>query len=462
MRLVNFDSSIDRDLVSPRLRSFGETNFPHKRPTSLWCVLVFLFLCKSLPAEVISRTKAYQNLSPTRIHSNFEYDFNGINGRVLTGYQGWFRAPGDGSQLGFTHYQKKGKFEPGNCSIDLWPDLTEFSEGEKFATPFRFADGSVAHVFSSLHPETVHRHFLWMRQYEIDGAFVQRFALHGAKLRKNNRRLKYENQKLMLCRDSALRNGRCWALMYDLTGLKDEDFDLLAEDWKNLRKRMQLGSDPNDTSYLQFKGKPLVGIWGVGFNDNRDYTLEKTEWLIRFLKNNPKWGGMSIMLGIPYFWRELNRDAVSDARLLRLLNLADVLSPWSVGRYGNKPGDSDQIVKRQIEDRKWCERRKIHYLPVLFPGFSWKNMKGPDSVQIPRRKGTFLSDQFHATSRAGNSSAYLAMFDELDEGTAIFKCSDQVPTGQSKFVSMEGMPADLYLRIAQQGASLFRKNIQDH
>ena len=174
----------------------------------------------------------------------------GLAGRVVAGYQGWFRAEGDGAGLGFSHYTRGGDFRSGMCSIDLWPDLSEFDEDEKYATPFRHADGRVAHVFSSIHPRTVDRHFKWMQRYDIDGVFVQRFALHGAKNRRDQRRLKFENRKLILCRDAAIANKRCYSLMYDLTGIADDDFDRLAEDWKQLRKRMELGTDENDSEAL--------------------------------------------------------------------------------------------------------------------------------------------------------------------------------------------------------------------
>ena len=59
---------------------------------------------------------------------------NGLTGRVVTGYQGWFRAEGDGSGLGFHHYQKGRTFGPGNCTIDLWPDLREAGKDERFKT----------------------------------------------------------------------------------------------------------------------------------------------------------------------------------------------------------------------------------------------------------------------------------------------------------------------------------------
>src|SRR5262245_59866470 len=80
-------------------------------------------------------------------------------GRVMCGYQGWFAAEGDGFGRGWYHYAGRRGFEPGSCSIDLWPDVSEFADDEKFATPFRHADGRVAHLFSSTRRATVLRHF---------------------------------------------------------------------------------------------------------------------------------------------------------------------------------------------------------------------------------------------------------------------------------------------------------------
>jgi hypothetical protein len=43
---------------------------------------------------------------------------------------------------------------------------------------------------------------------------------------------------------------------------------------------------------------------------------------------------------------------------------------------------------------------------------------------------------------------YVAMFDELDEGTAIMKTSNQPPGGgDSPFVSEPGVPPDRYLHL---------------
>ena len=429
--------------------------------SGLRLVLIFqLTFSAVLPAQQISMEEAYSVLVPARPASAEQPRPSGLKGRVMTGYQGWFRAEGDGSGMGFYHYEKRGKFEPGACTIDLWPDLSGFDEDEKFATPFKNSDGSTAHVFSSIVPKTVNRHFEWMRDYGIDGAFVQRFAVVGAKEHRSFSHLKSDNQKLILARDSANANGRCYALMYDLSGLVSDDFERLARDWKMLRTRMKLGTDPNDRAYLQHNGKPLVAIWGVGFNDKRGYDLKDAEEFIRLLKNNPEWGGMSIMLGVPFGWREQVRDAITDPRFHEVLKLADVISPWSIGRYHQVDFKSGKHVTNLIEDRQWCEKNQIDYLPVLYPGFSWHNLTGDPLNAIPRRKGKFLWEQFIATRAAGIESAYIAMFDEVDEGTAIFKCTNNPPTGKgATFLDYEGLPSDHYLRLTQKGGHLLRGEI---
>lgn len=400
---------------------------------------------------------AYAVLAPALVTNSDRVAPDGIRGRILTGYQGWFRTPGDGSAMGFSHYSKRGKFEPGSCSIDLWADLEEFTADEKFDTPFRHADGRVAKVFSSQHPKTVDRHFRWMNEYGIDGAFVQRFGVVGAKEWRSYEHLKADNKKLRLCRDAANAHGRCWALMYDLSGLRSDDFERLARDWKQLRTKMKLGTDPNDRAYLQQGGKPLVAIWGIGFGDDRNYSLEDTEKFIRLLKHNPEWGGMSIMLGVPFGWREQKRDTAEDERLHEVLKLADVLSPWSVGRYHKVDFGSGEFVANQVADRQWCERNKIDYLPVLFPGFSWHNLKGETFGAIPRRGGKFFWNQFVATRAAGVDAAYIAMFDEIDEATAIFKCTNDPPVGEGvRFLDYEGLPSDHYLQLSREGGRLLR------
>ena len=75
----------------------------------------------------------------------------------------------------------------------------------------------------------------------------------------------------------------------------------------NCRKRIL-----EDSCYLHHNGKPVVAIWGIGFNDGRQYTLTECSELIDSLKNNPQYGGNTIMVGVPEGWRTLNDDALND------------------------------------------------------------------------------------------------------------------------------------------------------
>jgi hypothetical protein len=44
----------------------------------------------------------------------------------------------------------------------------------------------------------------------------------------------------------------------------------------------------------------------------------------------------------------------------------------------------------------------------------------------------------------------------VDEGTAIFKCTDRPPVGASRFVDWEGLPSDFYLKLVGQATRMIR------
>jgi hypothetical protein len=384
-------------------------------------------------------------------------DRSTLTGKVLCGYQGWFTAPGDGSGRGWRHYPARGRFRPGSCGIDLWPDVSELDEDERYATPFRHEDGRVAQVFSSHNRKTVLRHFRWMRQYGIDGVFVQRFGVET--LDPND--LRHGNAVLAHCREGANRSGRCYAVMYDLSGLPEGGVRHVIEDWKLLVDRMRIGTDPEDAAYLRHGGRPVVAVWGVGFNDGRKYTLAECERLVDFLKNDRRYGGFTVLLGVPTGWRALDADSVNDPALHRVIGKADIASPWTVGRYRSLEGVEDHARRRWRQDLEWCRANGKAYLPVAFPGFSWHNRR-PEapSEEIPRQKGQFLWKQYVEAKEAGATAVYQAMFDEMDEGTAIFKCTDDPPVGESRFLTLGGLPSDHYLWLAGTGGKLLRGEVE--
>jgi hypothetical protein len=56
---------------------------------------------------------------------------------------------------------------------------------------------------------------------------------------------------------------------------------------------------------------------------------------------------------------------------------------------------------------------------------------------------------------------YVAMFDEVDEGTAIFKCTNDPPTANgAKFVTYEGLPSDHYPRLTGLAGRVIRGDLQ--
>ncbi|MCK7531335.1 MAG: hypothetical protein MZV63_10025 [Marinilabiliales bacterium] len=157
---------------------------------------------------------------------------------------------------------------------------------------------------------------------------------------------------------------------------------------------------------------------------------------------------VSIMLGVPYYWRTLERDTQNDALLHTLIKSADIIMPWAVGRYNNN-SYSDVASSRLNQDISWCKNANVGYIPLVFPGFSWGNLKGDFSLydQIPRLKGDFMWKQIAGAKEWGAKSLYVAMFDEIDEGTAIFKCarSNELPlNGTGRFVGIED---DLSFRL---------------
>lgn len=86
----------------------------------------------------------------------------------------------------------------------------------------------------------------------------------------------------------------------------------------------------------------------------------------------------------------------------------------------------------------------------------------PDDVKpvgsIPRQGGRFYWQQISTALLAGASMLYVAMFDEVNEGTAIFKCTDNPPVSSvTSFINMDGKSSDHYLWLTGEAAKILRK-----
>jgi hypothetical protein len=79
------------------------------------------------------------------------------------------------------------------------------------------------------------------------------------------------------------------------------------------------------------------------------------------------------------------------------------------------------------------------------------------SDEMDRLKGKFFEAQGKGLISVGVNMLYVAMFDEIDEGTAIFKCTNNPPVGASEFGTFDGMPSDTYLRLAGEFSEELKK-----
>lgn len=399
-------------------------------------ILTFALLCCAL--TLTAQTK----------HSKTT-QYPSYKGLIMAGYQGWFGAPKDGVM-----YPDETKVR-----IDMWPDVSEYEV--TYPTGLKLADGSTARFFSSRDKSTIDLHFKWMKEYGVDGVFMQRFF--GAARPGNERNIVLKNGF-----EAASKYDRAIAVMYDLSGLRGsgEDCSRLIEDWKYLVDSLQVTNQKGRKTYLHHNDKPLVAIWGIGFPD-RPYNIRNIgiERFMDFLKNDPVYGGCSIMVGVPTFWRDLNADCHPDPYLHEVIKSADIVLPWMVQRFTPLlHNDMDRYRDVILGDIKWCKEAGIDYVPCVTPGFSWHNLSRfefPDDVKpsgsIPRQGGRFYWQQISTAINAGATMIYAAMFDEVNEGTAIFKVSNNPPVSNvAKFVDNDGQPSDHYLWLTGEASKMLK------
>jgi len=297
----------------------------------------------------------------------------------------------------------------------------------------------------------VRRHFEWIRQYGIDGIWLQHFAvdLPGGPIED-----RYVSRRRVLesVRGAAEETGRAWAIAFDIAGMPtDRMFEGVTREWRKLVAE----GVTQDRQYLHEGGLPVVQLWGFYYqNPHNAMTAHVGNRLIDFFKAPGTSYHAFLVGGGDWAWRR-NPDPEWQSLLRRF----DAYSPWNVGNVSkDKQGVLHASTGYWAEDKRECEKRGMLWLPVVYPGFSWDNLQRltPGASLIPRRGGRFLWEQFYALSELGADSVCVAMFDEVDEGTAIFKVTNHPPT-QGHFVTYETLPSDWYLPLVGEGTRMLRE-----
>jgi hypothetical protein len=366
---------------------------------------------------------------------NQTVDATTLHKKVMCGYQGWFRCPGDGGSQWIHWSRSSSQITTNTLTFEMWPDMSEYTN--KYPAPgFTYPGGAQSYLFSSQDQQTVDRHFDWMQDYGIDGVYVQRFVVGVAT---------HPTNVLNSARKAANRTGRTFAITYDMSGQPTNTlYSQLTNDWRWLVDNTHITQDPR---YLHHNGKPVLMIWGF-FADR--FSTNLAHQIIDFFKTDPTYG-VTLVGGGEWWWRTETTPGWSN-----VFRRFDVYSPWNVGNYS-----VDGLNNKYASTAYWSQdlveaaNAGMLYLPVIYPGFSWDNLQQqpPGTSKIPRLGGDFLWRQFYDAANLDLDMAFVAMFDEVDEGTAIFKVSNTPPT-QSYFVTYDGYPADWYMRLTAEGTKI--------
>ncbi|MYS21106.1 hypothetical protein GA0115240_125527 [Streptomyces sp. DvalAA-14] len=363
-----------------------------------------------------------------------------VVGKITVGYQGWFAAKGDGAPInGWWHWaQDMGQApSPSNTGIKCWPDMREYTHTYQTAYA-NLGNGQPATLFSSYDQQTVDTHFSWMQQYGVDTAALQRFNPVGGEG-------PTRDAMAAKVRSSAESHGVKFYIMYDVSGWTTMQSEIKT-DWTNKMK-----AHTASAQYATQNGKPVVCIWGFGFNDdNHPFTADACLDVINWFKSQ----GCYVIGGIPKEWRtggQGTRTGFGD-----VYHAFNMISPWMVGAIGNV-GDSDNYYQNvNTGDQAECNAHGIDYQPCVLPG---------DVSARQRVHGDFMWRQFYNMVRVGAQGIYISMFDEFNEGNQIAKTAEtqaSVPTN-SGFLALDddgtACSSDYYLRLTGDGGRMLKGQI---
>ncbi|MEZ2444922.1 lectin [Chitinophaga sp. RCC_12] len=363
-----------------------------------------------------------------------------VVGKITVGYQGWFAANGDGSPINaWWHWTQNWGASPSstNNGIKSWPDVRDYSSTYQTAWA-NLGNGQPAKLFSSFNDQTVNTHFLWMQQNGIDAAALQRFNPNGSEG-------PVRDAITAKMKTAAENYGRKFYIMYDVSGWTNMQSEIKT-DWTT-----KMSTYTSSSAYAKQNGKPVVCIWGFGFNDsNHPWSAAVCLDVINWFKNQ----GCYVIGGVPTHWRTETSD--SRPGFLATYSALNMISPWMVGRIGNIADVDNFYTNVNTPDQAYCNNNGIDYQPCVLPG---------DLQEHQRAHGDFMWRQFYNMVRVGAQGIYISMFDEYNEGNQIAKTAENasfIPAG-SNFVTLDEdgvvCSADYYLRLTGDGGKMLKGQI---
>jgi hypothetical protein len=274
-----------------------------------------------------------------------------------------------------------------------------------------------------------------MRDYGCDTAALQRFNPFGGEG-------PTRDAMAAKVRSAAEAYGRKFYIMYDVTSWTNMQSELKT-DWTS-----KMSAYTASPAYARQNGKPVVCIWGFGFNDpGRPFAPAPCLEVINWFKAQ----GCYVIGGVPTWWR----TGVNDSRpgFSAVYHAFNMISPWMVGRTGDLAGLDSYYNNVNIGDQADCNANGIDYQPCVMPG---------DLSNGARFHGDFYWRHFYNMVRLGCQGIYISMFDEFNEGNQIAKTAENASMQPTNF----GHPAldadgtacssDYYLRITNDGGRMLK------
>ncbi|MCX6325167.1 MAG: hypothetical protein NT144_00750 [Bacteroidia bacterium] len=407
--------------------------------------------------RVRMRDSYYNTGEPSQIFSavttESELWQNDLDYGAYYGYQAWHRGPEDG----WSHWFDGGIPDAAHMSGDNWPDFSEYPI--LYETQLHYPDGSPVLVYSSNDYETVDVHIRWMKEYGLKGCFLQRqeYDIH------NPATLEQMDRKAMYVRRACEKYGIKFCMMpcnndKSESGGGQEYIDEIIADWKHCVDDLKITESP---MYMHQDGKPVIGFWGMGFSNRQMTPAQATQILDSFQKPSESKYQVYVMGGVPNDWRTNTKEG-----FMTVYERLDMISPWRPIFYD----PYNQVwLDRMAGDKAWCDVRGIDYNPTVSPGASvaYQNFDPTLRNKNPRNGGKYLWKQVYEVCKLKNKFLYVAMYDEIDEGTAMYKMAEtqkDCPVLNPSLVPLDedgyDLPGDWYLQIGTEIQKMLDGKIQ--
>jgi F5/8 type C domain len=395
-------------------------------------------MTSAMAGSVLAATSGSELVSALASPASAASPAGDVVGKITVGYQGWFACAGDGAPInGWWHWSQDWGRPPSpsnNGTIRAWPDMREYTH--RYQTAYaNLNNGQPATLFSSYDQQTVDTHFGWMRDNGCDTAALQRFNPTGGEG-------PTRDAMAAKVRSAAEGTGRKFYIMYDVSGWATMQPEIKA-DWTNKMKAHTASS-----AYAKQNGKPVVCVWGFGFNDdNHPFSAAACLDVINWFKGQ----GCYVIGGVPREWR--TGTGGSRAGFGDVYHAFNMISPWMVGAIGDAAGSDSVYQNINVPDQADCNAHGIDYQPCVLPG---------DVSARQRRHGDFMWRQFYNMVRVGAQGIYISMFDEYNEGNQIAKTAENasmVPSGSGLLaLDEDGTPcsSDYYLRLTADGGRMLK------